>query len=216
MSGKKDEKKFTKKKRNDYFEMMAGLTTFSCRAAAALQEIFADYHFDQLSDYRQRMHAIEHAADEAHHELLSKLVREFMTPIERDDILSLVSIIDDVTDAIDDVVGNLYMFGVKYLPPEAARLTALVCRCTIALEAVMRELHNFKKSNTLHDLLVEVNHLEGEADEVYMEASRALYASGREPLVILSVKQVYDCLENCCDLCEHAADVVQNVILRNT
>lgn len=203
-------------KKNDYFEMMANLSGYCCRAAEKLKEYLSDFHPDRMGENRLEMHRIEHEADEVRHDLLSKLVCEFMTPIERDDILALVQIIDDVTDAIDDVVINLYMFHVRTLPPEMVMLSDVVCRCTRALEAVMKELRNFKKSESLHSLLVEVNSLESKADEVYIEAMRTLFDSARDPLAVVSLSKVYDGLENCCDLCEHASDVVENAVLRNT
>lgn len=204
------------KKRNDYFEMMEKLVGFSVAAAELLVQYLSDFHPETVSARRKEMHGIEHRADEARHEILKKLSREFITPIERDDILRLIQIIDDVTDAIDDVTIKLYMFSIRQLPGETLMLAERVRNCVQALAAAIAELRNFKKPDKLGTLLVEINNLESEADEVHIEAVRLLFVSGRDPLSILGVREIYDCLESCCDLCEHAADVIEDTVMKNT
>ena len=95
-------------------------------------------------------------------------------------------------------------------------MAALVTRCVKALHTAIMEFRHFKKSETLKPLLIEVNTIESEADCVYIEALRALFTSGDEPLRILGVREIYHGLETCCDLCEHAADVIENTVMKNT
>lgn len=61
-----------------------------------------------------------------------------------------------------------------------------------------------------------MNDIEGEADEVYVDASYRLFAVPADCRVLMGSKAVYESLENCCDLCEHAADVIEQVIIKNT
>ena len=211
-----ERKDITMKKQNDYFEMMERLAGFGERTADLLTDILNGFDASQIQARRDEMHRLEHEADEARHETLRKLSREFITPIERDDILQLVQIIDDVTDAIDEVVINLYTYDIRRIPPDALKLAGLVTRCVKALHAALAELRHFKKSETLKPLLIEVNSIESEADGVYTEALRALFTSGEEPLIILGVREIYHGLESCCDLCEHAADVIENTVMKNT
>lgn len=202
--------------KNDYFTMMAELCAYSVEAGERLVVYLTHYSPDALPAQRKAMHAIEHSADEARHRLLQKLSREFITPIERDDILRLVQILDDVTDAIDEVVTDLYVFHVRYIPPETGPLAALMLRCVKALRAAVEELRRFKKPEALQKLLVEVNTIESEADEAYTEALRLLFASPRDPMAILGIREIYDGLERCCDLCEDAADTIEYTVMANT
>ena len=87
------------KQKNDYFKMMETQVSFSLKAAELLHKLLEDYKPEDADKNRVQMHRIEHDADEVRHEALNRLSREFITPIERDDILQLVQIIDDVTDA---------------------------------------------------------------------------------------------------------------------
>lgn len=204
------------KRQNDYFEMMENQVVYCVKASKLLTAILGDFQPQHIALKRAEMHHIEHEADNVRHDALRKLAREFITPIERDDILQLVQIIDDVTDAIDEVVIDLYMYDVRSLPTHALGMAQLVARCVNALEAAVKELRHFKKSETLTNLLIEVNSIESEADEAYVEAMHALFSLEKDPLRAFGVKEIYDSLESCCDLCEHAADVIENTVMNNT
>ena len=204
------------RQKNDYFKMMEEQVSFSAQAAQLLIDMLQDFDPAQADARRKAMHRIEHDADEVRHEALRRLSREFITPIERDDILQLVQILDDVTDAIEDVAIDLFMFNVQALPSQTLSMAALVLRCVSALEKAVHELHNFKRSDTLKQLLVEVNDVESEADDAYLEAVRELFVTEQAPKERYGMKAVYDSLESCCDLCERAADVIENVVMKNT
>lgn len=204
------------KQKNDYFKMMEQQIALSAEAAKLLGQQLANYDPAETDTRRVEMHKIEHEGDHVRHEALRRLSREFITPIERDDILQLVQIMDDVTDAIEDVSMYLFMYNVQSLPPQAQLLGDLVARCVTALQKAVGELHNFKRSDTLKQLLVEVNDVESEADEAYLQAVRALFSVEQTPMACYGIKAVYDSLELCCDLCERAADVIENVVMKNT
>ena len=77
-------------------------------------------------------------------------------------------------------------------------------------------MKNFKKPEALRKLLVEVNTIESDADNIYVEAIHELFEKETESKVLISSKAIYESLENCCDLCERAADVIEQIIIKNT
>ena len=99
------------KNKNDYFKLIEEQISYCVKASDLLVEILSGYSLDNISEYRGKMHAIENAADEIHHDILTRLSAEFITPIDQEDILRLVQIVDDITDAIDEVVMDLYMYN---------------------------------------------------------------------------------------------------------
>ena len=116
------------KNRNDYFSLAETQVSYCVRAAVLLECIFRDYSAAESSLHRENIHAIEHEADGVHHDILTRLSTEFITPIDQEDILRLVQIIDDVTDSLDEVVLESYMFHVDVLPEGADRLAGTVLR----------------------------------------------------------------------------------------
>lgn len=204
------------KKHNDYFEMIKQQVSYSVKASNLLEEILCKYDAESINAYRSQMHRIEHEADIVHHDILNKLSVEFITPIDQEDILRLVQIIDDITDAIDEVILDAYMYHIDAIPENTAELSRIVNRCVKALQEAADELKNFKKPDSLRALLVKVNDIEIEADNVYTDAIYGLFRSSSNVKALLGTKAIYESLEHCCDLCEHAADVIEQVIIKNS
>lgn len=200
---------------NNYFKMLEEQVEFCVQASDFLVEILTNYSPDSLGELRLKMHGIEQKADDMQHVIISKLFKEFITPIDQEDILRLVQIIDDITDALDQVMLDLYMFHVDRIPEAALRLAGKVNECVRTLRDAIMELKNFKKPEKLRRLLVKVNDIESEADALYVEAMYQAFSPQAEMRNILGIKAVYDSLENCCDLCEKAADVIEETIMKN-
>ena len=206
-----------KNKKNDYFQLVEQQTTYSVQAAELLTEVLANYDPETLNEQRAKMHDIEHAGDQVQHDIENKLSVEFITPIDQEDILHLVQMIDDITDDIDEVLQELYMYHIKEIPEDAVELSKMVSSCVHALFEAVKRLKEFKKPDTLRSLLNEVSNIETEADRVYIEAVHKLF--GRDDIdskTLFGIKDVYLSLENCCDLCEHATDIIDQIIMKNT
>ncbi len=203
-------------KKNDYFEMLTSQAEYCVRAAVLLENALAEFDFEKSTDIYREMHAIEHNGDILHHSILSKLSTEFITPIDQEDILRLVQIIDDVTDAIDEVTLDFYMYDIRVLPQGADEFARLVASCVRSLYAAVSELKNFKKPEKLRAHIVEMNNAETAADKVFTEAIHDLFTSCADAKTLIGGNRVLESLENCCDLCEHAADVIEQIIMKNT
>ncbi len=204
------------KQKNNYFELIKKQTGYCVKAARLLEKILSSFEEGKADTYRQEMHAIEHEADGVHHDILQKLYVEFITPIDQEDILHLVQIIDDITDSLDEVVMDIYMYHIEKLPPNIVQFSQIVSRCVLALDEAAGELENFKKPKALHGLLIKVNDIEIESDEFSTDAIYHLFGTEENPKRLISYKAIYDGMENCCDLCEHAADIIEQVIIKNT
>lgn len=203
-----------RKNENNYFKMFAEAVSYSCKAADMLKEDFTDFDPARLAVRIEEMHHIEHTADIAKHELMEKLMKEFITPIDREDILELSNALDDVTDSLEDVLLQLYMFGIISLREDSLTFAAIINDCCHALKKLMLEFENFRKSKVIKDMIIEINHLEENGDRLYTEAMHRLYTNTPDTLEVLSWTTIYNCMEKCCDKCEDAADVVEAVILK--
>ena len=205
-----------KKENNYYFDSFAKGISFANDAATLLQECFKNYDAANVKEHLEDMHKIEHTADGVKHEMMERLMKEFIPPIEREDIVELSHIIDDVTDSIEDVLRGMYMYNITSLRPEVKEFTGLISRCCAALKDVAKEMHNFRKSTLMQEKIIEINALEEEGDRLYTEAMRRLYTEEKDPVAILAWTTMYDRLEKCCDGCEDVADMVEQVIMKNS
>ena len=204
------------KQKNNYFHMMKAMVACALEAAEMLDETLHSFSTDALVAKLHELHEIEHRGDRLKHDLVNNLAKEFITPIEREDIMAIASQIDDVTDALEDVLLKISMFNIQSIPETAKAFASLITQCVRALLVVMSELEDFKKSKTMHASLVELNDLEEQGDKLYYQGVRELFVNRTDPLLAMSLTDVYAYLELCCDTCEHTADLVEHVIMKNT
>ena len=205
-----------KRQENNYFQMLRELVDYADRAAKKLRASLTDFDPAKLTGQLEEMHAIEHTADLTNHGLTDKLVREFITPIEREDIASLAAQIDDITDEIEDVLLRVYMFNVRTLRPEMTRFLELIESCTGQLCELMTEFENFRRSKTIKEKIIRINDLEEQGDRLYREAIRGLYTTETSTEEKLVWTELFSCCERCCDACEHTSGMVEDVIMNNT
>ena len=205
-----------KKSDNYYFENFIQCVECGCQAAMMLEENLANFDVNRLSENLDELHKIEHDADKKKHEMMGVLVKAFITPIEREDIILLSQCIDEVTDQIEDVLIRIYINNVHTIRPEALQFTKVIIRCCKVLKEIMEEFANFKKSKTLHGLIIEINALEEEGDRLFIDSMRKLHTEEEDPIQIIAWREIYSYLEKCADACEHAADVVESVVMKNS
>jgi predicted phosphate transport protein (TIGR00153 family) len=206
---------FSKKDVN-YFYTFVELACYTCKAADLLNKIMNNYNAGQLQIKMKEMHDIEHGGDEARHRMIRRLAREFITPIEREDIMAMADSIDNVTDTIEDVLMRMYMYNIKKVTEDARKMTDIILQCCNSLKIALDEFKNFRKSQKLHEMIVEINRLEEEGDALYTEATRHLYINCTDYKELAAWDTTYTYLEECCDACEDVADVIENVIMKNS
>ncbi|NLO82634.1 MAG: DUF47 family protein [Clostridiales bacterium] len=199
----------------NYYEVFQKMVNYACEAAEMLRGIIDNYKADTLSRKIVDMHKIEHTADLEKHAMMKNLLKEFLPPIEREDIIQLAEQIDNATDCIEEVAMRLYMYNIKTIRDEAFEFVKIITSSTETMKQMMGEFPNFRKSSNIHKYIVEMNDKEEEGDRLYTAAMRRLYVESEDPVEIMTWTQVFQCLEDCCDACEDVADIVESIIMKN-
>lgn len=200
----------------NYFNAFVELSKFSLKAAEFLNTTLNEFKVETIEQKVQEMHEIEHSADDERHEIMNRLVKEFLPPIEREDIISLADNIDNVVDSIEDVLIVIEMYDVQAIRPEIFKFTELIINCCKSLNSALVEFHNFKKSKILHDAIIDVNRLEEEGDKLYISSMRSLFKNTKDPIELMVYKEIYHLLEKCCDNCEDVANDIENIVMKNS
>ncbi|NLB70822.1 MAG: DUF47 family protein [Chloroflexi bacterium] len=204
------------KKRNNYFNMFSDIANDAIKAAYLLETTVKDYNPEEIENQNKTMHELEHAADLKKHEMMKLLISEFITPIEREDIATISYMLDDVLDSIEEVYQMFFMYNVKEMRPDAYEFVDLIVRSTEGMKACFDEFENFRKSDLIVKKIVEVNEIEEVADSLYFKAIRELYTKEENPVNIIVWVRIYDRFEKICDQCEHVADTIGSVIMKNS
>lgn len=199
-----------------YFENFAECAAIAKKAAAYLVECLENFDADRLEDMLSKMHEHEHSADIKKHEMSRALAKAFVTPVDREDLDMLSQQLDNVPDILEEVLQKLYIYNIKTIEPSVVEYSKkLVSACDI-LCSIMNEFENFKKSKTIHDLIVKSNDIEEDCDKLYLASLHEITRKSSDVLTTISWYEIYDCLESCADACEHVSDCIESIIMKNT
>jgi predicted phosphate transport protein (TIGR00153 family) len=200
-------------KGNDvFFGAFSEHASKSVEAAKILLEMLE--HPERIEARALDVAALEAAADRITHDTVKRLHETWITPLDRYDIHSLISKLDDVLDLTDAVAERLVLFGIKAVRPAAVDLARVFLKSCEQLERAMRLFaHLAGKNQELLDIGVEINRLENEADGIYRRAIADLFQNGNDPIEVMKWRDIFDNLEEATDRCEDVANIVEGVVL---
>ena len=188
--------------------------------ALNISMIFKDFSnsFDinKANEIKEQVHQIENEADGNLHKITNYLVKDFLPPIDREDIIALSHRIDDVIDCIDEVVINLDILNIRFLREDFMEFSNLINQCCLDLKKMLQDFKNIKEYEKTQELIISINKNEEFGDGLYQQAIRNLYQSEKNPIEVSAWTIIYASLENCFDACENVADCVEEIILKNT
>ena len=156
---------------------------------------------------------LEHEADRVVSELLSHANSMFVTPFDRDDIVTLAFAVDDVADVAESAAELLGLYGVERPTKQSFELCRLLVQAAEELAALLSELRTLRGSS---DRIRAIKQLEDEADDVARAARASLFKDDRiDPVLVIRWKDIYEALEDAVDACDTAAARVGNVLVKN-
>jgi predicted phosphate transport protein (TIGR00153 family) len=193
-----------------YFEIFNEMAGSIDAAGRTLVRLFED--ISNAERYAEELGAIEHKCDELMQDVLKQLNKSFITPIDREDIHTLVSALDTVVDLMEGTAARVIMYGVKESTPAMQELAHLLAETAGVLA---RSVAKTGSHEGLLDSLIEVHDLESKGDGLYRKAIRELFANNTDALRVIKCKEIYEKLEDAIDACEDAANVLENITLKN-
>ncbi|MFI5303279.1 MAG: DUF47 domain-containing protein [Nitrospiria bacterium] len=156
---------------------------------------------------------IEHQGDSITHEIIKRLNKTFITPIDREDIYALAGALDDVLDLTDAAANKMVIFKIKEATPEARDLAAIISECT---REIVKTISLLGKGEIDSSHFVEINRLENEADRVLHNALAKLFEEEKDPIQLIKWKEIYENLEEATDRCEDVSNILETISLKNT
>jgi predicted phosphate transport protein (TIGR00153 family) len=157
--------------------------------------------------------SLEHQGDEIIHEIFTHLNQTFITPIDPEDIHNISSALDNVLDGIEDTVHRLVSYRIDPIPATMVTLAEIVASCGRTLKSAFEAL---EQNGGIMSHCIEINRLENEADLIGRSAVADLFNKEKDPITLIKLKEVYEFFENTVDCCEDVADVLQNVVVKNS
>jgi predicted phosphate transport protein (TIGR00153 family) len=164
---------------------------------------------------RRRMKDLEHVGDELTHDIVDRLNKTFVTPLEREDILALAHALDDVVDCLDGVCERLVLYKVTRTMPLAQELGRLVVKGAEELVPLINCLRNMSDQKGITRRIQYCNELENQADAVFHAALAEIFADPKDPIELIKWKEILALLEDATDRIELVSKVVSSTVMRN-
>ena len=194
-----------------FFVMFKEMTVTIIEGAQLLKDMMD--HFENPALSQKMIKDVEHKADQLTHDIIKKLNKSFVTPLDREDIYALSAALDDILDLIDASAQRIVMYNVENTTPEAKELAFLIRKSCQTIDKAVALLGG--KHEPIAEYCVEVNALENEADRVCREAISRLFDEEKDPIQLIKWKEIYETLERATDKCEDAANILESVVVKN-
>jgi predicted phosphate transport protein (TIGR00153 family) len=198
-------------KEHDYFRLFSEMAANVEAAAKLLTDLMEDFSGNKGRSREILEH--EHVGDKIVHDIVHRLNSSFITPLDREDIYDLAATMDEVLDNIEATADAMNLYRIAE-PTEYAREQAKII---VSATGVLRvAIDNLEKRKELRDRFIEVNRLENDGDRIHREAVAGLFEGDMKATDIIKWKDIYELLESAIDECEHVANILESIVLKNT
>jgi predicted phosphate transport protein (TIGR00153 family) len=179
-------------------------------AARRLEEMLRSY--DNIEQRAKELVAMEHHGDELSHGIGRKVNSTFVTPFDREDIVALISGLDDILDLIEEVADTFILYKVDAPTPASVQQARIIVR---QCEAIYEALQRLRTFDGLQSYWTEINRLENEGDRIARAAVAGLFSDKTKATDIIKWKDIYNLLEATVDKCEDVADIIEKIVVKH-
>ncbi len=199
-----------------FFELLAEQSQNSAEGVKELKNFIDEYPNFQRDERKSRatvIKSIELKGDEIARKIREGLDRNFKTPIDKEDILRMMVLLEDVTNMSNAVASDFLIFGVERIDRYTSRLAEISLD---AANEVNKSISELRKLKTAKERYEKVCSLEKEADEVYFEAMSELFHFYKNSIDLIKYKEIYGLLEGITDKCKAVSGAVESVVAKHS
>lgn len=205
-----------KKEEYNYFNEYVKNSKYIVESAEILKETVSNYSQEVLQENITKVHKLENDADKTLHNMRAFLIKDFLPPIDREDIVLIGHRLDDIEDFIDEILINFNILNISKVREDVLEFTEILIECANSVKDALENFENFKKADIVKEKTIAINVLEEKADRMYEKAMKNLYKEEKDPVEIIKWTTIYNCMENTTDACERIADSLEDVVMKNS
>ena len=202
-----------KPKEDEFFKLFIESSMVLRQGAYVLKDVMENY--TQLEEKMERISALEHQADDINDAIIDKLNQTFITPLDREDIYSFATMLDDVVDFMQGIMQRMVLYKAGKPTAGAAQLASVLAECTEEMVLAFTLLKNIKGNQ--HEILNHTNkigELESKGDNIYRREVALLFDTCPDPIEIIKWKEILEYMEDALDHCESIGDLLRGVVMK--
>ena len=193
------------------FESVAGELV---KMGNKLSDIVNEPDFEIRAKYIKEVKDMEHVNDEFTHRIFTELGKNFITPFDREDIHSLASALDDISDYIYASAKKINFYRVDPDDIGIRKFGDLIALGCGQVAKAVTELRNMKNMRVITDALVAINSIENQGDDIFDMSIERLFATEPDAKEVIKKREIYQVMEMVTDKCEDAANVIESIIVK--
>ncbi len=205
-----------KKDEYNYFDEYIKGAEIVVESSKLLKGALENYDLKTVENEISKVHKLENDADKIIHDMRNYLIKDFLPPIDREDIVILGHRLDDVEDYIDEILINFNILNIESVREDALEFASLLIEASEAVKEALEFFKNFKKVEPIKEKVIAINILEDKGDRLYEKVMKKLYSEEKNAIEIIKWTTIYDCFENAMDACESIADEMADIIMKNS
>jgi len=203
------------KAKDPFFSAFSQHAQLTVQAAGLLRQLLEEPA--KLTEHKREITRLEHEADDITRATITRLRSQWITPLDRPDIHTLATRLDDVMDGIESIAERLELFDIHDSSRAAIDAAHVLEQSALAMSKAVDLLPVARKrAQEIVTLCAEITKLESDADTIYRGAIAELFKSGNEALAVMKWRDIHEQLENATDLCEDVANALEGVVLEYT
>jgi len=209
--------KFFMPKEERFHELLDRDTQHLLRATKLFVEIARSTSLEERRAQVAQLKSLEHDGDLITKDIFDALNSTFLTPLDREDIRTLASDLDDILDYLEGVAQYLVLFEISDSPEPLRRFAEIILSMVEEIHTATGMIWDQSNAQKIHDTIVRISQLENQADAVYFSVIGELFKGkdGRNPVEIMKWKEVYQGLEDACDECKDFTHVIGSIVMKN-
>ena len=203
------------KAKDPFFLAFSAHAQLAVQAASWLRQLLEEPA--RLAELKREITRVEHEGDEITRATITRLRSQWITPLDRPDIHTLATRLDDVLDAIESIAERLELFGIHDSSKAAIDAARVLESSAVAMAKAVDLLPEARqRAQDIIVLCAEITKLESDADAIYRGAIAELFKTGNEALTVMKWRDIHEQLETATDLCEDVANALEGVVLEYT
>lgn len=185
------------------------------RAAELLKELMATKTFEERGLIIKQIKSVEHEGDEITHKIYKQLNKSFITPFDREDIQSMASSMDDVTDYINGTSQRIELYKPKVIHPYFIEFAETIFQAAKEIEFSLLNLRDpGRNKEKIIQACINLNTLENKADDLYHSGISKLFEEEKDTIELIKNKEIFATLEKTVDTAEDVSDIIKTILIK--
>jgi uncharacterized protein Yka (UPF0111/DUF47 family) len=196
-----------------FFKYLKDQTSNFNDACLVFEKIVSEERHQERIHLIHKLRGLEKKGDKIERFVIDKLNLTFITPIDRDDIHSIVLKIDAALDDLNSAAQKIEMYGIKKLPPRVAKFSKIIKEAGKEISHLIDCLEKKKALQHVQEITDKVHKLENESDDLFHVSMMELF-NNKDPILIIKLKEVYETLEETVDSLDLVAKLVRGIVIK--